>query len=326
MRPFLATALFLALMVGVLLYARRGGGSSRLGPDEEIWTPARVLRLKGPPRACGLQHGERFRGEIQQSLKRHAPKEPGLREFLIQTCGERLWASVPAEMQEEMEGIAEAAGVTSRDILFLHTRYELEQFDSRDRPRRFLGPARAEAGPAVAGFFSRGDFDEEPILLVYESDPPLALLTLPGMVGGFLGLRGKGGAVLRPLAVEQTPVLSGLPWPLLLRALLIAPPSPGLPLGPKPNVPSSVATVLPEGGPGTLQISLAAGTWYPAVDGVAQAGDAPVTGQAGLIDLGSGRVAPPPAIDGALELRLAVEGRRLRLSSNGRVVAEVPFP
>ncbi|MGH7162531.1 MAG: hypothetical protein ACREID_03525 [Planctomycetota bacterium] len=305
----IGAAVVLALAAGLAVGIWRGRGEVEapppFAPDRtengtlEMRGGVPVLFLSGPPRARGLAHGRLLADAIRGWVERVRPAGPGLSDFAISTCGERLLPFVPPDVREEMEGIAEGAGVSLKEILHLHTRLEIETFETPRRPR-FLGPAAAGAGPAVARWFSPDDVDGRPgelVVVVHRVEPPIALVALPGMAGGFLGVRGETGATLRPMEAKTPAVLGGLTWPLLLRELLRHPPEAGRPLPARATLLASLPMALPGGRVGALNVAPSGGTWYRAPSGVAAASEDAVTGTEDAVDLAAGE-APhsPPAL------------------------------
>jgi len=262
-----------------------------------------VLHLRGAPREKGRAHGRGMKRRIHAWIRALRPSVPGVAEFAIKTCGERLLPLLPGPMREELEGIAEGADVDLLEALYLNTRFELEAFGmvgSGERVRRFDLPASCATGPEVRRHFRVSDVgprgSEELIVVVHHDlDPPLVLVGLPGMLGGFLGVRGTAALSLRPLQDGAVPVLSGLSWPTLVRRLLEEPPHPGGKLPAKPTVAASLPAVLPGGELGTLNLSLYGGTWFPASGGWAGALRAPVVSRDGRITIGEPRASPPEA-------------------------------
>jgi len=123
----------------------------------------------------------------------------------------------PPHLREELAGIAEGAGVAFDELLYLNTRFELEAHDLG-----VPGPSYAEAGVAALDGVRRGfpaDHVDGLVFFVHESDNgPLAILALPGMVGGFLGFDASRAVV--GTADDTTPVLKALPWPVVVRLVL----------------------------------------------------------------------------------------------------------
>jgi hypothetical protein len=305
-----------AVLATVWWTSRRGAsdGGGR-GPGYEgarLSTPADgidVLRLAGPPRVKGRAHGAALAARIREELARARPADPGTADFAIDTTAKLLLPLLPEALREEIEGVAEGAGISAAEALFLNTRYELAAFNLVGGEAGFAGAAAvAAAGPEVVRRFTPAEADGLVVVVHEDSDPPLVLVTRPGMVGGFLGLRGEIATALRPMQVDAPRFLNGLPWPLFVRVILETPPAPGGRLPGKPNLAASLPLVLPAGRAGTLNVSVEGGSWYPAAGaGLARATEEPVEGRDGGV--ASGR---RTAAGAALEER---EARRLLAST-----------
>jgi len=270
-----------------------------------------VLRLHGTPREKGRAHGESLKGPIRARLDRLRPADEGEARFALQTCGGQLRPFLPAEVREELAGLAEGAGITEDEALFLNTHGELAAYGfTRESGAEigYAGDAAVGDGPEVLKVFGPGDLGgraADLVVFVHEDvDPPLVLVGLPGMVGGFLGLRGPAAAAGRPRRSEVKPVLHGLVWPLLLRALLEAPaPDGAWRLPQKPTLEVSLPFRRADGVLGTLNLGPPGGTFYAAGAAFAGATDEAVTGEGGAVD-------EAPRAPGSREVQ-AEEARRL---------------
>jgi hypothetical protein len=246
-------------------------------------TALRVLRLAGTPREKGEAHGRLLKADIRAAVQRLRPREEGLREFALKTCGDQLLPHLPGDVRAELEGIAEGAGISLAEALYLNTRFELASF--RLGGGADLGVFHEDAavgdGPEVLrrfGTVQARAFCRDLILVVHEDELPcLVMVALPGMVGGFMGVRGPVAAALRPVRSESKPVLTGVPWPVLVRALLVEPPRVGRPL-PAPTTRAASVPMRRTGGAlGVLNVTPAGATWFPR-DEYALSNEDPVTG------------------------------------------------
>lgn len=255
----------LVVALGVLstfLWGSKRGGSGGLGaPDAALEEREGVLlvRVSGPPAAKGQRLGEALAGRIREEVTRSLPEDPGVREFALATCGEKLSQYLPAHVRAEIEGVARGAGIRFEEALFLDTRFEIAAFGlagpSADLPAEgAVGPG-PEAACLLPLEASRGL-----VVVIHEDlDPPLVLVTRPGMTGALLGARGDVAAVMRPVRDEATPPLTGLVWTLLFRRVLEeAPEEPKEP----GTGPLSIAMTLPGGTAATLSLGVAGAAWY----------------------------------------------------------------
>lgn len=236
-----------------------------------------VLRLSGAARAKGLGHGRLLRDAIRGWIEGVRPREAGVADFAIRTCGEKLLPFVPAHVREEMEGIAEGAGVTLLEVLHLHTRFDLAPFrlgPNPDEPMPLRGDAAVGTGPRAGRGFSAAELSgrtRDLLVVVHEDSPPLVLLALPGMAGGFVALRGEVAAAFRPIPVDAGFGLKAMSWPVHLRVLVETPPVPGASPAPPVTFPASVPMARSATECGTLNLSPAGATWRPGLGGLAPA-------------------------------------------------------
>ena len=247
-----------------------------------------VLRLAGSPEQKGRAHGRLLKERIRARIARLKPRDPGVADFAIKTCGERMLPLLPALLRREMEGIAEGAGVDRLEVLFLNTHYAVSaHVGGGEDPAIYSGDAAVGApGPEVLRCLKTtgGDLFGDLVVVIHQDTTPrLVLLALPGLVGGLAGLRGPVAGALRPIPAQVKPVLTGLAWPLLLRLLLEAPPLPGDRLPAPATRAASVPLRRPDGSVGTLNLSPAGATWYPGFEGRAIATEDPVTGLGGRV-------------------------------------------
>jgi len=264
------------------------------------WTGARVdtadgvtlVRLAGSPREKGLGHGTRLRERIRALFEAVQPKDEGLAALAIETGGKRFAERLPTAYAEEIEGIAEGCGLTFEQVLYLNSRFDLRAFELAGGDADSIGfgeAAAVGAGPEVVRRFHPTDLDgraAELVVFVSLDDEPLVLVGFPGMVGGFLGVRGTAdrvGGTLRPVQGAVTPALTGLPWPLFLRRLLEQPAAPGDPLPALATIDASIPFVRGGGEMGTLDVSPRGATWHPAPGDFAVAHPEPMAGESTIV-------------------------------------------
>jgi hypothetical protein len=273
MRKVVAVLLVVVVAAAIHLGLRAGSDGADTGPPAgaslKLTDGILVLRLAGPPRAKGRAHGAALADRIRSELERVRPSEPGVAQVAIETCGERLLPFLPKEMRAELEGLAEGAGLTVAEALYLNTRFELTSFRLARgvRPADLEGEAAVGPGPEVCRRFATERLVQEPtalVVMVHEDrDPPLVLVGPPGMIGGLVGLRGDVAGALCPMQGQVSPVLNGLVWPLLLRHLLEHPPGPGDALSAKVTLAASIPLRATDGRVGTLNVMPSgAARWY----------------------------------------------------------------
>ena len=169
-------------------------------------------------------------------------------------CGEQIWPEVPKAQREEIEGLAAATGLGTLEILFLHTRFELERFGLLKGRARFRGHAIAERGKRVVQRFHSASLGVAVDRLVFVLRPESLLVALPGMVGGFCGARPGCVAAFEPMDVAIDPSLKAPPWTVFLRAVVETPPAIGTELPLAPSIYASVPINAEGLGLGTLAV------------------------------------------------------------------------
>ncbi len=320
-----AAFVLLGLLVAILAPWRPGPhvsieGGKRLEAAGHI-----LLRLGGTPRRQGLAHGTLLKEEIRAWTQRVRPKDPALARFAIEVCGQKLWEHIPPGIRDEMEGVAEGAGVTPLEILHLHTRFELQQFDLGGlEGGRFRGACAAGPQRTVVKWFEPtdlgGDYSEL-ILVVREGSEPTILVALPGMVGGFLGARPGCAVTIQPMETVGDPVLNATTWPVFLRGMLSVPPLPD-----REEARVTIVASFPLTASGLGVGALLTGeshTWHSGHDGYA-----------GPVDLAATLARPPRATlvetppKGALAVSLRVASESVTVTFDGvggRRTAQVPL-
>lgn len=229
MYRWLALSVVALAVLATAFWAFRGGAGGAETPSFRLeeCEGITVIRLSGPPRsrgrALGAALGVRIRGELERAL----PEDPGVRDFVLSTAGEKLGRFLPAAYREEIEGMAEGAGISFEEAFFLDTRYELAAHGLAREEGDLAGEGAAGPGPEAGRLFADGAVRDLVVVIREDEDPPLALLARPGMAGGFLGVSGNVAAAARRMRSETPPDLGGLVWTLLLRRLLEGPPPPG---------------------------------------------------------------------------------------------------
>lgn len=218
-----------------------------------------ILRLAGTPKERGQAHGERLKERIVAWYERVRPPA-GEEALFVQTLGPRAAAALTPDLRAELEGIAAGSGLSFEQVWYLNLRFDLAAF----KQRGFSGAAAVGAPGAVIRRFEKSDLAGQPhelVAFIHLVEQPLVLVGLPGMAGGFLGVRGRRAATLRPVQEAPTPALTGLAWPVLLRLLLERG-------GHELPAPATIDASIPltDSETGTLDISPRGATWH-AVEG-----------------------------------------------------------
>lgn len=276
----LAIGVVALALLAIAFWTFRGGApggpkAAFEGARVEVREGVTVVRLAGPPRAKGRAMGEALKARIRAELERALPEDPGVRDFVVRTAGEKLGGFLPADYREEIEGIAEGAGISFDEALFLNTRYELAAHGLAREEGDIAGEGAVGPGPEAGHLFAEEAARDLVVVVHEDRDPPLALVARPGMAGGFLGVAGNVAAALRPIRSDTPPDLGGLVWTLLLRRLLEDPPEGRYEPPAHVTGPVSVAMALPDGAAGTLSLAVWGTAWYAGAGGYSLTTDEP---------------------------------------------------
>lgn len=272
-------AAVLVVLTAVLVTAfwsfKRGGsgGEEVAGARVVARDGVTIVRVAGSPRDKGRALGRALRERIRDELKRALPAEEGVADFAVKTCGERLAPFLPPALREEVEGLAEGAGISFHEALFLDTRYEIAAFGLARSAADLPSEGAAGPGPEAACILPTAAAEGLVVVVHEDEDPPLVLVARPGMTGGFLGTRGDVAGAMRPIRADVPPPLHGLVWTLVFRHLLEKGPD----LLPNDTTgPLSVALALPGGRAATLNLSVAGAAMRDAEGRSAVTTDEPV--------------------------------------------------
>jgi hypothetical protein len=303
MYRWLAVAVVGLAVTATAFWSFRGGGRGAAAGSCRVEEHGgiTVVRISGPPRNRGRALGAALRQRIRQELERALPADPGVRDFVLESAGERLQGFLPAAYREEIEGIAEGAQISFEEALLLDTRYELKAHHLAREEGDLAGEGAVGPGPEAGRLFVTATVSDLVVVIHEDRVPPLALLARPGMTGGFLGVSGNVAAVARPAPSETPPDLGGLVWTLLLRRLVEAPRDPP----PEATGRLKVAMARPDGTAGTLSLDVSGATWHAAEEPASILGNPPPPGQT-LVSLraGSGLLLVVAGPGGRREFRL----------------------
>ncbi len=221
--------LAITLLCALLCSTSWAGAGGRVETIEGV----RVVRLSGTSREIGIQHGTLLKAEIQ-----------GLVGYLIKTQKNLFGASlddlakgskilakhIPAPFVEEMQGVAEGAGVSNDDILYLNIFLDIISVVSPDKAAQcsnFVAlPAVTGNGSVVHG--RNLDWAADPAIVpantVFVIKPtggvPFICLSWPGIVGTLTGLNAEQVSMGEMTSVSTESTLEGMPIMLLLRTVL----------------------------------------------------------------------------------------------------------
>lgn len=202
-----------------------------------------VIDLEGSPYQIGLQHGEKLKeqiGDFYESVQKvHIVNNSALkagREELLSLCRENLGflQKYSPELMDEMQGIADGAGLPVEQILYLNTFLEFEDLRAPVLGARRLSadlwgcttfnitPGGAKDGKSLIG----QTFDMERyyrrfnvmLRIKPESAPAMLVYSFCGILGlNGLNSRGIGAVINKVVATDARP---GVIFPFVMRKLL----------------------------------------------------------------------------------------------------------
>jgi len=231
-------AAVLVILVAVLAYLREGRG-----PVEFIDVPqdcfvekidgTRVVHLSGTPYELGYAHGKLLRKDIREitagldkaldELRKEKGIPRGVVRLALDFVYKRTSPYIPDRYKREMEGLADAAGVSLRMIRWAHVVSEITERGCS---------SFAVFGPAtVDGKLYHGrNFDwamelglqDRSALFIYHPDGQIAFASVGyiGSIGCLSGINIDRVSISQIGAVTDDKRLSGIPLMFLLRRIL----------------------------------------------------------------------------------------------------------
>lgn len=191
----------------------------------------RVLCLTGSPGEMGLEHGRLLRETVAETVERYIHRSHRTfqvpYEYLIGAVRDCL-PQIPGPFLEEMEGIAEGAGVPFEDIVAYNC---IADIDSCYMQRILrccnfvLGPPATADGLFLHGrnldFPPLNDLMAEAAVAVARADEvPNLFVSFAGMAAGFTGTNAAGIAFGEVSAPSHDACLDGVPLAVLMRHVL----------------------------------------------------------------------------------------------------------
>lgn len=214
------------LLLGALLFLVALGAAWSLPPEGGETEPARslaasacpdtlpLLRLEGDPYARGFQHGQALRRVIRQRGERmlQAWASAGVQRPSLALLPSVRTTLLP-EVRQEVQGIADGAGVSRETVLLLN----LWQPGETPAGGFFLAFAEAESGSRYLGWMGEGPC-QDAVLLVHRTAEGDAYMVLgrAGQVGGILGANRAGLAGVAREASTRDRRTWGVPTEMLL--------------------------------------------------------------------------------------------------------------
>lgn len=222
--------------------------------DVEKTNGIRVVHLRGNPYEMGLQQGFLFREELHELIHNYLYQylilEHGVAHAWLLSYARVFAPGVPYYLREEMQGIADGAGLSYQDVLLFNTIPDLLSLSPRlptwesfpvlfSTTQRNNNPEHFASGMAF-GAWGRAMVDNElvlghnldylgkdvlaPYLLVMVRQPTMGnafvSVGLPGMVGVWTGINEEKIAVALSCSPSLDIRTSGRPLPFLLRDVL----------------------------------------------------------------------------------------------------------
>lgn len=186
-----------------------------------------VVRLSGTPHEMGRQHGTIFREQIRFLETEYveamvAPAVGG--EGKLLEWARSVEKFIPEAYRQELQGIAEGAGMTYERVLVANTMV--------DRFQTLMCSTVVASGAATKDrevYFGRNlDFPGRRVLhrmtvvIVYEREgaTPVVSVTWPGLVGVLSGMNGHGVCGATMLIHRGKPLRPGMPYMIMYREAL----------------------------------------------------------------------------------------------------------
>jgi hypothetical protein len=185
-----------------------------------------VVRLSGSRREVGRLHGTLLRDQIHFLLRQYfeALAVPTVGRKELERWAEEVEPFLPKGYREELEGLAEGAGLEYREVLLINTMV--------DRLQEMLcstvaaGPEGTKDGEIYFGrnldFFGRNLLHRATVVVVFapEGSTPVAAVTWPGVVGILSGMNGLGVAGATMMIHQGKPIRPGMPYMIMYREAL----------------------------------------------------------------------------------------------------------
>lgn len=222
----------LLLVAACAAHAAEPAATSGKGWREDV-DGVRVVHLQGTPREIGLQHGVLLKNEIHFLLDYFINEEKkffGAGVDVMERNAPRLEKFIPADLLEEMHGIAEGAGVPYQHILWANTFLDVvSAIWSGVAPScsnfAVLG-SHSGTGQIVHGrnldWSSNAKLAAANTVFVIKPDNGIAFVSLswPGMAGTLTGMNAQKISMGEMTSISDEATLDGTPFMIHLRILL----------------------------------------------------------------------------------------------------------
>lgn len=199
-----------------------------------------VVVARGDPQTMGRQYGKAVKELIKQAIKVYllgkVVKDWGYPLDYQRKCAQSMLKHIPREYIEEMNGVAEAAGVAPEMVLLAHTQADMVHY-GKSWGRPDSAPGKECSNFAVWGrWTTHGQLIHgrnldwttgtgvQQTACVYVGIPdqgiPFALVTHAGLVGGVTGMNAAGITFGEMTSSSSKETLDGLPLLFACRKIL----------------------------------------------------------------------------------------------------------
>jgi isopenicillin-N N-acyltransferase-like protein len=231
-----AAGLLAAWVLLMLLPAAAQTACARTEARLQTVDGARVLYLRGAPYVRGYEYGRLLADDIRHALTRYLNvgivKNWNVPRQHLEQAAAQMEPYIPAEVRQEMRGIADGAGVSYEDILMLNTHVDAVAHGASDAPQAggcsgvAVFGSRTEDGRVLHGHNVDWTTEEEvqrhAVLLVIAPDDgiPFCMPTHAGMVCCNAGMNAAGITYSDMTSVSSDQRLAAMPLMIMARMLL----------------------------------------------------------------------------------------------------------
>ncbi len=222
-----------ALTVALVILLAVGAQCAPFEAYVENVEGVRIVHLGGTPREIGLQHGRLLKTEIVSLLDYFFNEKGslfGISPNDLLRGAKSLKPHIPAEYMQEMEGIAEAAGVPLDRIIYANIFLDIASAGMVGAKLPLCSNFVALPGAAKGEIIHARNLDwpgDEFIVsmnTVFEITPaqgtPFVSAGWPGMVGTLTGMNSRGITMGEMTSMSTDATVDGMPIMMLLRKLL----------------------------------------------------------------------------------------------------------
>ena len=222
----------LALLTALLLLVFGCGKKDVVSPAQSRdlgggQYPVKLLYLHGSPYEIGYQHGQAAKDRIQKFVQNlhNVMQVMSIPQEFVDNAYTELEPFIPERYKEEMQGLAEGAGISIEDVHRLHAIPDLSEYHctffaawgSATKDHQLLQIRALD-------YEMDAHFQEYPAILIIKPDEgvPHAVIGWTGFIGAVSGMNAQGIAVseIGDNYGPEHETLAGEPMPFLLRDVL----------------------------------------------------------------------------------------------------------